>query len=139
MLPDAPYTALTAQHSAMVPVLNEIETATAGRGHLTDLNPALARMGELWSTHIALEEAHFGPQAIADSLTMKERMSIGRKTSRQAARHQRPLVLMLPFLLYNMEPQDRAVMLQLMPQFVPALLRLLQKRWQSMEPFLLLE
>ena len=49
------------------------------------------------------------------------------------------MVEMIPFLLYNMEPQDRVMMLQLMPPFVPVLLKLLRSHWQSMDPFLLVE
>ena len=138
-LPNAPYEALMAQHSAMVPVLKGIEAAVARTGDLTGLNPALLRIGELWNTHIALEETHFGPDAVAASLTMEERVRAGQLTARQAARHQRPLVLLIPFLLYNMEPQDRAVMFQLMPSFVPVLLRLFKPRWRRMIPFLLID
>jgi hypothetical protein len=142
-LPQAPCDALMAQHRAMEPVLGEIEAALTGAPSagpertLEVLLPALARLDDLWQTHIALEEAHFGPQALGRTLTMAERRRAGRATSRHAARHQRPFALMLPFLLYNMVPEDRAVMLQLMPPIVPLLLGLFKPRWRALAPFLL--
>jgi hypothetical protein len=139
-LPDAPYETLMAQHRAMVPVLDEIEAAvTGGTFPGPDLDGALARIGEMWRTHIALEEAHFGPDAIGAFLTMEERERAGRATSNHAAKHQRPLALMLPFLLYNMSPEDRAVMRRLMPGVVTLLLVLWKPRWKVMAPFLLLD
>ena len=96
-VPDAPYDALTAQHSAMLPILDEIDAARKsardeasslepGRG-LTALVRALARIDALWRTHIALEEAHFGPEAIGAFLTMEERRRLGGVVSRNAATH----------------------------------------------------
>jgi hypothetical protein len=148
-IPDAPYDALTAQHSAMMPILDEIDGARKsardealspepGRG-LTALVRALARIDALWRTHIALEEAHFGPEAIGAFLTMEERRRLGGVVSRNAATHQRPFSLMLAFFLYNMSPQDRAVMVQMIPGIANLLLKLWRSRWRSMAPFLLLD
>ena len=144
-VPDAPYEALVAQHRAMLPILDEIEAARAqaaspepARG-LTALVRALARIGQLWDTHIGLEEAHFGPEAIGAFLTMEERRRLGGVVSRNAATHQRPFSLMLPFFLYNMSPQDRAVMAQMIPGVANLLLALWRPRWRVMAPFLLLD
>jgi hemerythrin-like domain-containing protein len=144
-LPHAPYDALMAQHHAIVPVLYEIEAAVSEAASpkpgqaLSALGPTLARISEMWRTHIELEEAHFGPDAIGDALTMEERRRAGRVASNHAARHQRRLALMLPFLLYNMTPEDRAVMSQLMPPVVPLLLWMWKPRWKGMAPFLLVD
>jgi hypothetical protein len=142
-VPGAPYDALTAQHRAMLPILDEIEAARAQAaspqpdGGLKSLVRALARIGELWDTHIALEEAHFGPEAIGTFLTMEERRRLGGAVSRNAATHQRPFSLMLAFFLYNMSPEDRAVMAQMIPGVATLLLALWKPRWRVMAPFLL--
>ena len=123
-LPEAPIQILTAQHHDMGPVLD-------------DINDALTRIGDMWRDHIKVEEAAFGPDAIEVFLTMEERKRAGRITANHSARHQFPLSLMIPFLLYNMSPDDRNVMIQLMPPFIPPMLVLWKPRWRIMAPFLL--
>jgi hypothetical protein len=144
-LPQAPCEALMAQHRAMEPVLSEIEAAVTEAASsnpeqtLSALGPALKHIDTLWRTHIELEEAHFGPDALGNSLTMEERKRSGRVASNHAAKHQRPLALMLPFLLYNMAPEDRAVMSKLMPPIVPLALWLWKSKWRVMASFLLVD
>ena len=143
MLPDAPYDALMAQHGAMVPVLDEIEAAVAVSSDpdraLNALSGALARIDELWRIHIALEEAHFGPDGVGAALTMAERKRAGRATRNHAVQHQRPFILMLAFILYNMSPGDRAVMSQPVPGLIHLLLLAWKPAWRAIAPFLLVD
>jgi hypothetical protein len=142
-IPDAPYDALMAQHRAMLPVLDEIQAAIKDiAGSAPDrpssaLVEVLTRLGGLWQTHIQLEEANFGPDAIGAFLSVEERRRVGKIASDHGARHQSPITLMLPFFLYNMQPEDRAVMAQAMPPVVPLLLVLFKPWWKVMIPFLL--
>jgi hemerythrin-like domain-containing protein len=142
-VPAAPCETLMAQHGAMVPVLDEIEAAITDavsskpEQALVALCRALARINEMWQTHIELEETHFGPDAIGAFLNMEERQHAGRMTSKHAAKHQHPFALMLPFLLYNMEPEDRDVMSQLIPRVAILLFVAWNPRWKVMAPFLL--
>lgn len=141
---NAPYKVLTTQHKAMGPVLDEIRAAlrqTKGvnsGSSLTMLSKALNRIHTLWHEHIYVEEAAFGPDAISSLLTKEERREAAKITARHAAQHQFPLSLMIPFLLYNMLPEDREIMLKLMPVFIPLLINVWKPRWQIMAPFLLL-
>ena len=137
-LPDAPIQVLTAQHHEMDPVLKEIKNVLHDTC-MDTLEDALARIGEMWSQHIEVEEAAFGPDAIEPYLTMEERRRAGRITVNHSARHQFPLSLMLPFLLYNLPIQDRDVMIQLMPPFIPPMLVVWKPRWVKMAPFLLVD
>ena len=145
MLADAPYDTLMAQHGAMVPVLDEIEAAVADAASpdpdraLNALSGALARIDEMWETHIALEEAHFGPDGVGAALTLAERRRAGRVTRNHAVRHQRPFVLMLAFILYNMSPGDRAVMSQPAPGLVHLLLLAWKPTWRAIAPFLMMD
>jgi len=166
-LPDAPYEALMGQHRAMGPPLDDVErmvkTLSPGKARkalsrlvsgtgqldgqlvhriedsalLSELVSGLEQLDELWQTHIELEEAYFGPAAIAQVMTMEERERAGRATGRHAARHQRPFSLLLPFFMYNMVPADRAVMAQTIPGIAFFLMRVFRRRWQAMTPFLL--
>ncbi|MBN1582808.1 MAG: hemerythrin domain-containing protein [Anaerolineae bacterium] len=144
-VPGAPYETLMAQHGAMMPVLHEIEAELAGAASskpdqaLGALWRALVRIDELWRAHMALEESHFGPGAIGAFLSMEERERVGRAISSQAAKHQRPFALMLPFFLYNMSPEDRAVMSQAMPGIAIFLFVKLIQKWTVMAPFLLVD
>jgi hemerythrin-like domain-containing protein len=143
MLPNVPIQELTAQHHQMDPLLKEIKgilnhLKSASSNATTDmLGDALSRIKLLWVDHIELEEAAFGPEAIAPHLTMAERKRAGRITANYSARHQFPLSLMIPFLLYNMIPEDRIVMLQLMPPFIAPMLVVWKHRWKIMAPLLL--
>jgi hemerythrin-like domain-containing protein len=143
MLPDAPIQELTAQHLQMDPLLKEIKgilnrTKSAKPTATMDLlEDVLYRTKMLWRKHIKQEEAAFGPEAIEPYISMAERRRAGRITANYSARHQFPLSLILPFLLYNMTLEDRGVMLQLMPPFIPFLLVVWKSRWKVMAPFLL--
>jgi hypothetical protein len=142
MLPEAPYGVLAAQHEAMGPVLTKVDDALQGAASsepgqaLSVLCQALARLDEMWAEHISLEEAHFGPDALDGALTMEQRVRAGRVASNHATKHQRPYALMLPFLLYNISPVDRAVMSQMIP-VAGLLLGMWKSKWQVMIPFLL--
>jgi hemerythrin-like domain-containing protein len=141
-LPNAPYDDLRAQHNAMGPILNEIkgilrDAAFVKPSQLINTLPRpLARINQLWSDHIQLEEAHLGPDAVGAVMTMEERIRAGKFASNYAARHQFPLSLMIPFLLYNLPPHDREIMLKLMPGFIPLMLVVWKPRWKIMAPFL---
>ncbi|MDF1512460.1 MAG: hemerythrin domain-containing protein [Anaerolineae bacterium] len=142
-LPDAPYAQLMQQHTAMGPLLAEIRSNLnrIKSGHtdqaLEKLHRALERTWALWHEHIQLEEAHFGPDAVKSALSIQERQKAAKITAAHSARHQFPLSLMVPFLLYNMPPEDRSIMVKLMPPFIPPMLTLWKPRWQIMAPFLL--
>jgi hemerythrin-like domain-containing protein len=142
-IPNAPYEELMKQHSAMGPLIHDIQAnlRTMKTGNPTQplqhILDALQRTSALWQEHIHLEEAHFGLDALDSVLSMQERRKAGRITASQSARHQFPLSLMVPFLLYNMPPADREIMVQLMPPFIPPLLTLWKPQWRIMTPFLL--
>ena len=142
-LPDAPYDILMEQHNEMVPLLDKIKTllsrarSSQPTETLNTLQSALTHTSDVWHTHIILEEAHFGPDAVVTVLSAAERRKAAKITANHSARHQFPLSLMLPFLLYNMPSEDREIMIQLMPGFISPMLAVWKPRWKIMIPFLL--
>ena len=148
LLPDAPYDLLMTQHTEMIHEVEQVEstiTALKAGKHAADAQAQL--LGNLqdlrarWVDHIAEEEANFGPDRIPPAISMMDRVRIGKAAARYAQRHSFPLSLMLPFMLYNLQGQDRATMLQTIPGFlhkffVPVLWR---RRWEPMRPHLLVE
>ena len=154
VLPDAPYEALTAQHHAMDPILDRIRAALEGVADSDQAGPALEalhhsleQMNALWHAHIAQEEAHVSAERIGVVVDDAEQAQMSVVFAREGRRHQMglvPLYWLLPFLLYNLEGQDRQWMLNQMPSprlswIVTGVLLpwIWRKRWEPMAPFLL--
>ncbi|MEJ5312139.1 MAG: hemerythrin domain-containing protein [Anaerolineae bacterium] len=146
LLPDAPYDLLMSQHGEMIHVVEQVERAikalksgTHDAGLQAQLLGNLQDLRARWIEHIAVEEAHFGPDGISAAVSMADRVRIGKAASRYAQRHSNPIPLMLPFMLYNLAEQDRATLAQTMPGFLPRFFVpvLWRKRWAPMRPYLL--
>jgi hemerythrin-like domain-containing protein len=145
-MPDVPYEVLMAQHQEMVPILNEIkatmEEMKANLGATESLNKlsrALARIAEVWYPHIRIEEDHFTADRIGAIMDMEEQVSLSRKFAEHSQQHAGPDYLVVPFLLYNLPPEDRSSLAQVFPpvvtqQLVPVAWK---EKWASMKPFLL--
>lgn len=141
VLPDAPYEALTAQHHAMDPVLDRIQAALEGPD-LEGLHDALEQMNALWHTHIAQEEGHFAPARVGQVVDDAEQARMSAVFAREGRRHQMgvvPLYWLIPFLVYNLEGQDRQWMAGQMPGIATRVLLpwIWKRKWSPMSPFLL--
>ena len=148
LLPDAPYDLLMSQHAEMIHVVEQVESAITALKAGTHAADAQAKLlGNLqdlrtrWADHITEEEARFGPSGIPPAISMTDRVRIGKAAARYAQLHSFPISLMLAFMLYNLQDQDRATMSQTVPGFltkffVPVVWR---KRWEPMRPYLLVE
>ncbi|MGC9348877.1 MAG: hypothetical protein ACP5JG_12105 [Anaerolineae bacterium] len=64
-----------------------------------------------------------------------------RKLVRHAQLHSRPMALVVPFTLYDLEPEDRAEMAGTVPAVVTMFLLpvVWRRAWAPMKPFLLTE
>jgi hypothetical protein len=145
-MPAVPYDKLVADHRAIVGVLEKLEQAAAGVAAgagsveaLHELNGALAALSRLWYPHIAMEESFWNPAAIAALLSEEENLELSQKIGESSQKHLHAPAVELPFVLYNLEPEDRAVMAHAMPpavtqQLVPVVWR---EQWAPMQPFLL--
>jgi hypothetical protein len=145
-MPAVPYDKLLADHRAIVAVLEKLEHAAsavetdgASAESVQALNGVLAGLSRLWYPHIAIEESFWNPASIAALLSDAENLDLARKTGEGSQKHLHAPAVELPFLLYNLEPEDRAVMAQAMPpavtqQLVPVAWR---DQWAPMQPFLL--
>lgn len=144
--PDLPFEALISEHGEMEAILEELGSIL-GKVHgeagespeLVAARDALARLAEIWPGHIAIEEtgvsmsrleALVGTEALAGWLA-------------QMAQHRTegapPDPVGLPFILYNLPAEQRAMMTARMP---PAVSQELvpgpwKEHWAPMEPFLL--
>jgi hemerythrin-like domain-containing protein len=145
-MPDAPYEKLMADHRAIVGVLEKLHkaaeavAATAGSAEsVRSLNGVLATLWGFWHPHIAIEETYWSPEAIAALMSEEENLQLGQKIGESSQKHLHAPPVEIPFVLYNLAPEDRAIMAKAMPpvvvkQLVPLVWR---AQWAPMKPFLL--
>ena len=129
---------LTAEHQEMHAILAEIRAAREA-GSLADMGRALSRMADLWHPHIEKEETGFSPEIAAEIMTVPEHIEMAQKAGALSQEHAQPAPLAVPFLLYNLEADDRAHFMAVLPpevtqQLVPVVWK---DEWAPMKPFLL--
>jgi hypothetical protein len=137
-LPDTDFDELMAEHQAMHQILAEMQAAREA-GSLVDMHRALSRMTDLWQLHIAKEETEFSPEIAAEVMTIPEHIDLAQRGAALGQEHAQPAPLTIPFLLYNLEGEDRAHLLAIMPAEVTGKLVpvVWQDEWAPMKPFLL--
>ena len=145
-LPDVPYGSLESDHREMQSFLDAASAAIGAlpfdaqaRQSLGDLIRALADMRGLWRPHIQTEESHFTEDKLDRVMDVTEHIELGKQSAQHAQAHSGPDFLVVPFLLYNLSPEERAVMAQSMPPVVTQELVPIawKDKWAPMKPFLL--
>jgi hemerythrin-like domain-containing protein len=140
-IPAAPVDYLCADHEKMKVHLEEIERLMANNEPpLSLLVEQLEKLNQIWGEHIHLEETVFSVQNMRSIFQPYEQADL----TRQFSQHSMQTVgdrdsLVIPFLLYNLTPEDRAIFSQTLPpivtqQLVPTAWK---ARWSTMKPFLL--
>jgi len=137
-LPKAGFDELMGEHQVMQGILDEMKAARES-GSLDDMGNALGRLAYLWAPHIAKEEAVFSPAIAAQVMSVPEHIDMAQKAAMHSQEHAQPAPLAVPFLLYNLEGDDRAHFLAVMPpQVTQELVPIAWKdAWAPMKPFLL--
>jgi hemerythrin-like domain-containing protein len=137
-MPSVDFEALSAEHQQMHGILVEMRAAREA-GSLADMQRALSAIANLWPLHIEVEETEFSPERAAELLSVPEQIEMIQKGAAHGQKHSQPAPLAVPFLLYNLEGDDRAYFLAVMPaevtqQLVPVVWK---DEWAPMKPFLL--
>jgi hemerythrin-like domain-containing protein len=145
-VPEAPYEHLMVQHQEMFGNLGELRAALvdlrAGKRIMAAterLAEALRRLDATWGFHIETEESHLAPERVAQVATVEEQEELRKVTGRFNEQHVQPAPLCVPFVLYNLDVEDRAVMASILPpevtqELVPGAWK---AQWASMRSFLL--
>jgi len=146
-IPDAPYDKLMADHRLIEAVLEKLEAATgavAGNAQPGDslhtLDGVLATLYRLWHPHIGIEESIlYDPERVAALMDEEENVQLSQKMGESSQKHLHAPDVEIPFVLYNLGPEDRAIMTKMLPpvvtqQLVPLVWR---AKWAPMKPFLL--
>jgi hypothetical protein len=146
LLPEMPFDLLTDQHRQMIPVLDEINSAVGGVAtgsqpdqSLGDLNRALVRVNGMWGPHIQIEEEHFSIDKGAEMIDVNEHTRLAQLFAKFSLEHTGPDYLVIPFILYNLSPEERAIIAGAMPPMVTQELvpKAWKEKWAPMQPFLL--
>ena len=144
-LPGAPFDTLIENHQVMVQVLDEIKLAVE-RGENSDqletelrnLESALTRLNDLWHPHIQIETDEIINKADA-LIPVEEQLRLVRLFGEHGQKNAVPPYLTVPFMLYNLDVDDRKVFSMGMPaevlqNLVPVVWK---EKWESMTPFFL--
>lgn len=142
---DAPFDLMEAQHQQMLPVLDEIEfQLTAIKNNLPQaanllpgLNRQLIKLRDIWQTHSQTEEQYINETTLS-AIDLAEQHERCLEFAEYSQKHIHPDYLVVPFILYNLPPEDRAVMSQIFPPIVTEQLIPIDWRdkWSPMLPFL---
>jgi hemerythrin-like domain-containing protein len=145
-IPDEPYDTFLFEHSEMAGFVYEIRSLTGLKEEallpnkaLEAINCAATGICGIWYSHIIKEEKIFDPERINKLIDTPEQIKMGRMFAEHNQKHTAPDYLSVPFLLYNLQHEDRQMISQLLPsevtqQLVPVVWK---EKWAPMKPFLL--
>jgi len=97
-------------------------------------------LNDLWHPHIAIEEEEiYVPEKLEELIEPQEHVRLIQQAAELSMKNFGPHYLVVPFMLYNLEPGPRSILASRMPaemteQLVPVVWK---DRWASMKPFLL--
>lgn len=145
-LPNAPFEIMETQHQEMLPILHKIQEQLASikKRKLRSLelliafNQQLIKMRQLWHPHFEIEEEFINDDLLKTVIDPDEQIRLSHAFAEYGGQHIVADYLVMPFILYNLAPEERAVMSQVFPpvvteQLIPVDWRL---QWESMLPFL---
>lgn len=145
-LPDAPYDRLITQHEWFKKLLaqidgeiNSLKSNVDELGSLNSLKTGLKQIEKIWYPHIRIEEEDIYGKVGSLNLSLEENNRLRKDFSQFFEEHAEPEYQVIPFLLYNLSPEDRAILAQPLPEKVTKQLVPVdwKDEWASMQPFLL--
>lgn len=138
---EAPYERLKADHVNMAKMLADLENSLE-KDKFSDLGRLRNHLDNLqrsWAPHIKAEESSFASAILQKKLTEKEQNELVEKISSHGAKSSGPGPLTLPFVIYNLQGEDRKEFLKDFPWVLKHVLVPLvwRSKWKPMDPFLL--
>ena len=145
-LPKVPYERLMSEHEIFVGGLQEINTGIdnlmSEKDEMNSLNllkSGFSKIDQIWHPHIQIENTQlYGPIGSLN-MDLDEMIIILKEAGDFFQEHTDPPFLVLPFVLYNLSPEDRELANKGFPEMVTKQLVPIdwKDKWISMEPFLL--
>jgi hypothetical protein len=145
-VPSLPFDALIAEHEQMEEILEELvsilDNLHGEPGEellMEDVRGALAGLADIWPGHIAVEEQGISVARLEAMVGAKELAGWLAKMGQHRTEGAPPDPVGIPFILYNLPAEERAIMAAQMP---PAVSQELvpgpwKEHWGPMMPFLL--
>ncbi len=145
-LPEVPYERLISEHEIFNDGLQEINT---GIDHLTSENDELNslkllksgfnKIDQIWHPHIQIENTQLYERIRSLNINFEEMIRLQKDDKKFFQEHTGPAYLVMPFVLYNLSPEDRAILTQGSPEIVTKQLLSIdwKDKWTPMQPFLL--
>ncbi len=141
----APYDSLARHHQLIIAQLGPVMQVIPRLGEKGDpadlaaLVDGLQKITSIWRPHIQAEEWYFSEQGLAEVLNLQEQEQAGAALLQFGQEHATPSQLAMPFLLFNLAPDERAVMAAELPEGVVQELipKTWKEQWSPMQPFLL--
>jgi hypothetical protein len=122
------------------PILESLNKREQVQIDLVRCKQVLLKISDRWYGHIGLEEEEF-INLIDDLISNEERAHLFTQFGNYNFKLLEPHHLSIPFMLYNLEPQDQQHILSAYPQewFADLDTPGCREKWESMIPFLLVE
>jgi hemerythrin-like domain-containing protein len=145
-LPEVPYDRLMDEHKEIKAALQEINSGVTSlrserdeSRHLILLKSGLGKIDQIWLPHIQIEESQLYQRVGSLKIKLEEMIRIRTEFSQFFQERIGPAYLMMPFILFNLSPEDRAVLAHGLPETVTKQLVPIdwKDKWASMQPFLL--
>ena len=145
-LSDVPFDSLSSDHEKIegeigkiTAALSELRKGTDNLVRLETLSAPLNRIKEIWHPHIGIEESRMSPEILEKLLPVEEHIILSARFSKHGMARSNPPQLVLPFILYNLEPGPRHAMAANMPKMLTKFILplLWRNKWIRMKPYFL--
>jgi hypothetical protein len=129
---EGPWDRIHEEHGSLTEALEQLRQARGGRA---DLLEALHREVV---PHMEAEEEVLTEAFWRDLLTTEEARAFGKQIAAHSRAHLTPSARMLPLVLYNLDPEERAAFTAPMPSFVVRGLvpYVFRASWRPLRPFM---
>jgi hypothetical protein len=119
--------------------INNLKSNIDELNSLDSFKTALKEINKIWHPHIRIEEDQIYGRVGSLNISLEETNRLRAEFSEFFGEHAEPAYLVVPFVLYNLSPEDRAVISQGFPEIVTKQLIPIdwKDEWASMQPFLL--
>ena len=124
-LPEVPYKRLISEHNIFKGGLQEINT---GLDHLKSendeskslklLKSGFGKIDQIWHPHIQIENTQLYGRVGSLNIDLEEMIRIQKEYGEFFQEHTDPAYLVVPFVLYNLSPEDRAIVTKGFPEMV---------------------
>jgi hemerythrin-like domain-containing protein len=144
VIPSAPYAKLASDHNDVERLIAPLPPAIADLSNdahkgLLIIVDTLRKISEIWSPHIQLEEHYFSKEKLNALMPLEDQKRISGASGKYIQENSQPSYWVVPFVLYNLAPEDRAIMAAsfpaaIMEELVP---KVWAEQWSPMRPLLL--